>query len=52
MNWCKVEKNGIGESADAVWRCLTAEHQRLFPARAECEQAGAEILPVIDAETP
>src|SRR5581483_2277733 len=27
-----VERNGIGESADAVWRALNAEHQKLFPA--------------------
>ena len=28
-----VEKNGIGESADAVWKQLNGEHQRLFPAQ-------------------
>jgi hypothetical protein len=47
-----VEKNGIGESADAVWRQLNMEHQRLFvhpmaadslPAREEVP--GAEALP-------
>ena len=27
-----VETNGIGETADAVWRALNAEHQKLFPA--------------------
>jgi hypothetical protein len=27
-----VERNGIGETADAVWKALNAEHQRLFPA--------------------
>jgi hypothetical protein len=26
-----VERNGIGESADAVWRALNDEHQKLFP---------------------
>jgi superfamily II DNA or RNA helicase len=26
-----VERNGIGETADAVWKALNAEHQRLFP---------------------
>jgi hypothetical protein len=25
-----VERNGIGESADAVWRALNAEHQKMF----------------------
>ena len=32
-----VQKNGIGETADSVWRQLNAEHQRLFPARQETE---------------
>jgi hypothetical protein len=27
-----VEKNGIGESADAIWKSLSEEHQKLFPA--------------------
>jgi superfamily II DNA or RNA helicase len=27
-----VERNGIGETADSVWRALSAEHQKLFPA--------------------
>ncbi len=27
-----VERNGIGESADAVWKGLNLEHQKLFPA--------------------
>lgn len=27
-----VEKNGIGETADAIWRSLNEEHQKLFPA--------------------
>jgi hypothetical protein len=26
-----VEKNGIGDTADAVWRSLNEEHQKLFP---------------------
>lgn len=26
-----VEKNGIGETADAVWKSLNLEHQKLFP---------------------
>jgi hypothetical protein len=25
-----VERNGIGESADAVWKALNTEHQKLF----------------------
>jgi hypothetical protein len=27
-----VEKNGIGDNADAIWRALHHEHQKLFPA--------------------
>jgi hypothetical protein len=30
-----VETNGIGESADAVWKALNAEHQKLFPNASE-----------------
>ena len=26
-----VERNGIGETADAVWKALNAEHKKLFP---------------------
>jgi len=27
-----VERNGIGETADAVWKGLNTEHQKLLPA--------------------
>ncbi len=30
-----VETNGIGESADAVWKALNSEHQKLFPTAPE-----------------
>jgi hypothetical protein len=30
-----VERNGIGESADAVWKALNTEHQKLFPIASE-----------------
>jgi superfamily II DNA or RNA helicase len=30
-----VERNGIGESADAVWKALNSEHQKLFPTPSE-----------------
>jgi hypothetical protein len=30
-----VERNGIGESADAIWKTLNAEHQKLFPTGSE-----------------
>lgn len=49
-----VEKNGIGESADAVWKQLNSEHQRLFPTRTEpdssCTVLG--VSPYIDPANP
>jgi hypothetical protein len=33
-----VERNGIGESADAVWKSLNAEHQKLFPTGSRCHE--------------
>ncbi len=33
-----VEKNGIGDSADAIWKALHQEHQKLFPT----DQGSAE----------
>jgi superfamily II DNA or RNA helicase len=30
-----VERNGIGESADAVWKALNSERQKLFPTASE-----------------
>jgi len=41
-----VERNGIGESADSVWKALSAEHQRLFPARVQSDN---DVMPI---ETP
>jgi hypothetical protein len=29
-----VERNGIGETADALWRALKTEHRKLFPTTA------------------
>ena len=29
-----VERNGIGESADSVWKALCTEHKKLFPSTA------------------
>lgn len=36
-----VERNGIGESADAVWKALNAEHQKLFPTTQSCGYSSA-----------
>ena len=44
-----VEKNGIGESADNVWKALNSEHQRLFPTR-QPREAVSEAQADIDAE--
>ena len=54
-----VEKNGIGESADAVWRSLNAEHQKLFPAISDrkyddssaadkCDREGAALTQPVE----
>lgn len=37
-----VERNGIGETADAVWKALNLEHQKLFPTIAP---DNLEVLP-------
>ena len=31
-----VERNGIGDTADSVWRALSTEHQKLFPTTSGC----------------
>jgi superfamily II DNA or RNA helicase len=31
-----VERNGIGDTADSVWRALSTEHQKLFPTTSSC----------------
>jgi superfamily II DNA or RNA helicase len=38
-----VERNGIGETADAVWKALNSEHQRLFPTAPEPAVEGASL---------
>lgn len=42
-----VEKNGIGESADAVWKQLNGEHQRLSPTRLETDRSPAFDIPQV-----
>jgi hypothetical protein len=47
-----VERNGIGESADSVWRALTAEHQKLFPGRSQSgDDASFTEMPGIRPDT-
>src|ERR1700757_1242767 len=41
-----VERNGIGESADSVWKALSSEHQKLFPAQVRSDND------VMTIETP
>jgi hypothetical protein len=46
-----VQRNGIGETADAVWKALNLEHQKLFPTTAQNNPAiSLEKLPSILAE--
>lgn len=47
-----VEKNRIGESADAVWKQLNAEHQQLFPARQRTDTLSRQALPDVEPECP
>jgi hypothetical protein len=49
-----VEKNGIGEGADLVWKRLNAEHQRLFPVRTEipCRTEGSYSQVAAGARVP
>ena len=52
-----VERNGIGETADSVWRTLNLEHQKLFPgaSRGDIEAPSnllsTEAAPTVEAET-
>lgn len=47
-----VERNGIGETADSVWRALTAEHQKLFPTNSHSEEETSSTeMPGILLET-
>jgi hypothetical protein len=50
-----VEKNGIGESADSVWKALSAEHQKLFPTASRsiddaCSVEASASLPTNQAD--
>ena len=42
-----VEKNGIGDSADAIWKTLHQEHEKLFGVGSRTSEiAAAQQLPV------
>jgi DNA polymerase III delta prime subunit len=48
-----VEKNGIGDTADAVWRSLNEEHQKLFPAvHSAAETEDASMLMPAGGDSP
>jgi len=47
-----VERNGIGESADCIWKALSAEHQKLFPANFHTDNDVALIEPPANLLTP
>ena len=38
-----VERNGIGDTADSVWRALSTEHQKLFPTSAHRDEDDSSI---------
>ena len=47
-----VERNGIGDTADAVWRALNTEHQKLFPTTSRSEDETSSIeMPGVLLET-
>ncbi len=46
-----VERNGIGETADAVWKALNREHQKLFPTTPLSSNADASPAELPDVLT-
>jgi hypothetical protein len=38
-----VERNGIGDTADSVWRALSTEHQKLFPTNSHRDNGASPI---------
>jgi len=47
-----VARNGIGESADCIWKALSAEHEKLFPANFHTDNDVALIEPPANLLTP
>src|SRR4051794_29232350 len=41
-----VEKNGIGDSADAIWKTLHQEHEKLFTSSIQTSEIAPEQLTV------
>jgi len=46
-----VERNGIGDTADSVWRALSTEHQKLFPGRSHDDDDASTQMPGILLDT-
>jgi hypothetical protein len=46
-----VERNGIGETADAVWKALNTENQKLFPTTGSNGDTSAAKPPGISIES-
>jgi superfamily II DNA or RNA helicase len=45
-----VSKNGIGETADAVWKALNAEHRKTFPTRRRSDDEFEPTSPAFAAD--
>jgi hypothetical protein len=47
-----VERNGIGDTADSIWRALSTEHQKLFPTSSHSDDDAPSVeLPGILLDT-
>src|SRR5437879_4994398 len=47
-----VERNGIGDTADSVWRALSTEYQKLFPTNSHSDDGASSIeMPSILLDT-
>ena len=45
-----VEKSGIGESADAIWKALHDEHQKSFPAQSHADSQSSGVVEFLPPE--
>ena len=45
-----VERNGIGETADAVWKALNLEHQKFFPTTSARSDVSASEESIFHAQ--
>lgn len=47
-----VTRNGIGESADAVWKAVNAEHQKLFTSSEPVDDPAISDMPLRVLRSP